>query len=138
MEKLSLSYCELNHNYINSICHQNGQSLKVLDLQGCKGLSPEFTQDIVKFCSELREFNFDVTYRNTESFNIVVDNITPKIEKIRIGYDFLEDQHVKTLVTRCNKISALSLGSENTVTKKKLGLKQFPWIKTIFMFLDLN
>ena len=22
--------------------------------------------------------------------------------------------------------------------KKKLGLKQFPWIKTIFMFLDLN
>ena len=26
----------------------------------------------------------------------------------------------------------------NTVTKKKLGLKQFPWIKTIFMFLDPN
>ena len=25
-----------------------------------------------------------------------------------------------------------------TVTKKKLGLKQFPWIKTIFMFLDPN
>ena len=25
-----------------------------------------------------------------------------------------------------------------TLTKKKLGLKQFPWIKTIFMFLDPN
>ena len=24
----------------------------------------------------------------------------------------------------------------NTVMKKKPGLKQFPWIKTIFMFLD--
>ena len=25
-----------------------------------------------------------------------------------------------------------------TVTKKKLGLEQFPWIRTIFMFLDPN
>ena len=112
LEKLSLSYSELNRNYINSICHQNGPSLKVLDLQGSKGLSPEFIQDIVKFCTELREFNFDVTYQNTESFNFVVKNITAKIEKVKIGYSFLENQHIKTLVTRCNKISALSLGSE--------------------------
>ena len=114
LEKLSLGYSELNRNYINSICHQNGQSLKVLDLQGCKGLSPEFIQDIVKFCTELIEFNFDLSNApNTESFNFVVNNITAKIEKIRIGYHFLEDKHVKTLVTRCNKISTLSLGSEN-------------------------
>ena len=25
-----------------------------------------------------------------------------------------------------------------TVTKKELGLEQFPWIRTIFMFLDPN
>jgi hypothetical protein len=25
-----------------------------------------------------------------------------------------------------------------TVTKKKLGLEQFPWIRTIFRFLDPN
>ena len=112
LEKLSLSYSDLNRNDINSICHQNGQSLKVLDLQGSKGLSPEFIQDIVKFCTELREFNFDVSYRNTESFNFVVNNITAKIEKVKIGYLFLENQHIKTLVTRCNKISTLSLGSE--------------------------
>jgi len=101
LEKLSLSYSELNCNHINSICRQNGQSLKVLDLQCCKGLSPEFIQDIVKHCTDLIEFNFDVAYQNKESFNFVVNNITDKIEKVRIGYYFLEEQHIKTLVTRC-------------------------------------
>ena len=119
LEKLSLSHCYLNRNYINSVCHQNGQTLKVLDLQGCKGLIPEFIQDIVKFCVELREFNFAKTSMKEESFNFIMNNITTKIEKIRLGFlTFVKDKHIKTLVTRCNKISALSLSAGyDTLTK---------------------
>jgi hypothetical protein len=122
LEKLSVSHCYLNQNYINSIC-QNGQSLKVLDLQGCKGLVPEFIKNIVKFCTELREFNFAVIFLEEASFNFIINNITPKIEKIRLGdHYFLEDKHVKTLVTRCKKISALSLRS--TLTGRVTSLEQ--------------
>ena len=119
LEKLSLSHCYLNRNYINSVCHQNGQTLKVLDLQGCKGLIPEIIQDIVKFCVELREFNFAKTSMKEESFNFIMNNITTKIEKIRLGFlTFVKDKHIKTLVTRCNKISALSLSAGyDTLTK---------------------
>ena len=116
--KLSLSHCYLNRNLINSVCHQNGQTLKVLDLQGCKGQVSEFIQDIVKFCVELREFNFVVVSISEESFNFIMNNITTKIERIRLGYlTFVKDKHIKTLVTRCNKISALSFcAGYNTFT----------------------
>ena len=122
LEKLSLSHCYLNRNHINSVCHQNGQTLKVLDLQGCKGLIPEFIQDIVKFCVELREFNFAVIFMKEESFNFIMNNITTKIEKIRLGshgyQTVVKDSQMKTLVTRCNKISALSLcAGYDTLTK---------------------
>ena len=102
----------------NYLCHQNGQTLKVLDLQGCKGQVSEFIQDTVKFCVELREFNFAVVSISEESFNFIMNNITTKIERIRLGYlTFVKDKHIKTLVTRCNKISALSFcAGYNTFT----------------------
>ena len=120
LEKLSLSHSQLYDCYIDRICHQNGQTLKVLDLQKCRGLSLKFIQDILKFCTKLREVDFADNLLKEKSFNFIVNNITPNIEKLRLGgirgdlrgdRNFLKDEHIRTLVTRCNKISALSLNS---------------------------
>ena len=95
---------------INSTCYQNGHTLQTLSLRACKGLELESIQKITKNCVELKNIVFPSTKLSIASINFLVTNLTPKVEKINLGYLWnLKDEHIKVLLTRCNKLSVLKL-----------------------------
>ena len=132
LEKLSLSKSKLSWKMIlNSF--QNGKTLTVLDLSrctycisekphpcDCRGTVP--IKKIVGNCTELKELSLHNTQMHETSVDFFVSNLTSKIEKLDLfGMSHLRDKHVKTLVTRCNKITDLNLGGPNSgITKQSL------------------
>ena len=131
LQKLSLSRCHLSSKLINSTSLQNGKTLRVLDLSNCS-LSPienscfdcrEPIHEIVENCTELKEFSLSRTDLPVELIDILVFNLTSKIEKLDLfAMTYLRDEHVKILVTRCNKITDLNLGGSTSITKHSLNL----------------
>ena len=115
MEKLSLrAYdisgygCFLTDNLVNSIC-ENGGTLQVLDLAYSKLTFQQF-EKIIKMCVELRELNLDgVVIPNPHVGKFLSENITAKIEKLNVSWLNFKDKNVKTLVSRCTKISSFNL-----------------------------
>ena len=104
---------------VNSIC-ENGSTLQVLDLAYCE-LTFQHIKLIFEKCVELRELNLDgvdIGHGNHVA-SFLAKNITTKIEKLNISWWKFSDENVKTLVTRCTKISALDLQATN-VTNNSL------------------
>ena len=85
--------------------------MKVLDLNGCKGLSLDSIKTVVLNCLELNEVNFDNTKLDTESIEFLCTNLTSKIEKLSLFRLKVTDKDIKVLVQNCKKISELDLGS---------------------------
>ena len=113
----------------------NNQSLKVLDLNGCKGLSLHSIKTVVSNCLELTEVNFDNTKLDTETIEYLCTNITNKIEKLSLFRLKVTDENVKVLVQNCKKIIELDLGSTAVTEISKqflrcLQLCYFPIDKT--------
>ena len=105
---------------IRSICYQNGHTLQTLDLSFCSGLDLESIQNITKNCVELKTVDLVGTGLSKDSITFLVNNLTPKIEKVGLGYlPNLTNEHVKTLVARCNKISVLNL-QNTTITNDSM------------------
>ena len=91
---------------IKSICYQNGRTLQVLNLSFCSGLDLESIQDVTKNCVGLKNVDLFETGLSKDSINFLVNNLTPKVEKLNLGYlQNLKDDHVNNLVTRCNKLT---------------------------------
>ena len=130
LQKLSLSGCHLSSKLINSISLQNGKTLRVLDLSNCsfekdciKGIHMSGIQHIVKNCTELKELSLHMNNLNLTSIDILVSNLTLKIEKLDLfDMEYLWDEHVNILVTRCNKITELNLGGLTSITKLSLNI----------------
>ena len=129
LEKLSLSYLHLSSKLISSVSLQNGKTLMVLDLSYCTLCTDEMNcyctpkiQQIVENCTELTELSLHLTKLCEKSVDILCSSLTPKIEKLDLfQMSFLKDNHVKKLVTRCNKITELVLGGCMTsLTKSSL------------------
>lgn len=126
LQKLSLERVDLTPNMVNSICQQNGHSLKILNLTSCRivfndqyqSLNLESVEDIAKNCVELNEVSFADTKLSEPSIDCLVKNLTPKIKKLNLNHVAdsgisMSDEHVKSLVTRCTKLSELDL-TKNT------------------------
>ena len=70
-------------------------------------------QAIIKCCQELKEV--DLNYINGSEgltnvdIELLTNNITPNVEKLNLRNHDFEDDEVKLLLSRCNKIKALSL-----------------------------
>ena len=109
--------------------------MKVLDLNGCKGLSLDSIITVVLNCLELTEVNFDNTKLDTETIDYLCTNLTTKIEKLSLFRLKVTDENIKVLVQNCKKIIELDLGS-TTVTEiskqflHSLQLFNFPTDKT--------
>jgi hypothetical protein len=100
----------LTSNMIRSIWYQNGHTLQTLNLRFCSGLDLESIQKITKNCVELKNIDFASTELSKDSINFLVNNLTLKVEKIDLGCHLnFEDEELKALVTRCNKLSVLNL-----------------------------
>ena len=105
---------------MQSICYQNGSTLQSLNLSCCHGLDLESIQNITKNCVGLKNLDLLATRLSKDSINFLVNNLTPEVEKLAIGrLSNLKDGHVKSLVTRCNKLSILNL-QKTTITYDSL------------------
>ena len=121
LQKLSLAgQGYLNFYVIRNIC-KNGKTLQALDLSRCYGLSDGAFRDIVKNCDHLVELNLDFTgekdggnstYISSESVSFLSENLTPKIMKLSLlDQNNVGDEHVKTLLMRCNRITEFNICS---------------------------
>ena len=141
LEKLALSQSHLSSKLIRNISLQNGTTLKILDLSRCTFCINEnnctyrgyvclkdsiCTSDvpikqIVENCTELKELNLSGTELCEKSIEFLVSNLTSKIEKLSLYWmSLLRDKHIKTLVTRCNKMTELNLGGKTSITRLSL------------------
>ena len=67
---------------------------------------------VVKTCVELKELNVRMTDLSEDVIDFLVNNLTPKIEKLDLfSMAKANDAQIKTLVERCNKITSLHLRS---------------------------
>ena len=126
-EKLLFSSCSIQHlamkgvrltpNMAQSIS-RNNKTLQTLNLNhsSLTELSNPFEgeisylEEILKCCQELKEVNFNEVRGLCDSdHEDLVNNIPPNIEKLILSGLNLTHYHVQILLSRCNKIKALSL-----------------------------
>ena len=118
LQKLAVDNLTLYSREIEQIC-QNGKTLRVLSLQGCNiefDVQIDLFQKLFTTCSQLTELNCNYTLLQQTNKNkyphvcALVNNLTPNILKLSLGNQKdVEDEHVNTLVQRCNKITELDL-----------------------------
>merc|ERR1711894_672700 len=100
----------VNHKMIKTLSMQNGQTLNILSLENSRGLDFASIMMMVDNCVELSEVNFGATMMNEVRINYIVKKLTPKVEKLSLrNLNYLTDGHIKTLVSRCNRITELEL-----------------------------
>ena len=117
LQKLSVKHFKIS--LVNRICQQNWKSLKVLNFES--GLDMETIKLVVKNCVELKELNVRKTDLSEDAIDFLVNNLTPKIEKLDLFcMAKANDEQIKTLVERCSKITSLHLRSstftDNSIT----------------------
>jgi len=114
LQKLAVDNLTLYSRDIEQIC-QNGKTLRVLSLEGCNiefDVHTELFQKLFTTCSQLTELNiYNCNYTLLDGhICALVDNLAPNILKLSLGSQkCIEDDHVNTLVQRCNKITELDL-----------------------------
>jgi len=117
LEKLALENIILKSSDIEQIC-QNGETLRILSLVKMElgHKTTEMIQKLFTKCHQLTEVNMNWSGGIHDSHvSALVDNLTPNILKLNLGGQQVKDEHVNTLVRRCNKITELDL-SETDVT----------------------
>ena len=114
---------------MNQICIQNGTTLQVISIRQ-RLLGYGTIQAIVENCLTLKELDLSsLYYHPTDSIDILVSKINPKIVKLSItSYksNFYErlfeitDDHVEKLVKRCTNLTTLDLCGYPLLTKNTL------------------
>ena len=111
LQKLSLVGLRLNSDDIQSIC-QNGQTLQVLNLSNTNfDVHPELVKYLLSNCAHLTEINISMAGSfSLQHIQAFVEHLTPTILKVGIcDIRNLQDEHVTSLVKRCNNITHLEL-----------------------------
>ena len=129
LQVLDLMGCKFD--YLKLKESQIGQTVEDLELEYCN-FRTKSIQDLLTNCAHLTELNFCVHQRNAETeienvdwlldpqIQAFVDNLTPTILKVALGFHKnFQDEHVKKLVKRCNKITHLDL-EETLITNDSL------------------
>ena len=114
LQKLSMAstfLCmDISPNMIESICYQNGRTLQTLNLSYCCHLDLVSIEKITNNCKYLKNVDFCGTHMSGDSIKLLVNNLTSTVEKLNLGFlPRITDDHVKTLVERCDKLSVLIL-----------------------------
>ena len=114
LQKLSVANLPLDSLDIQYVC-QNGQTLKVLDLEACiiqLQNREKILQDLFSNCANLTELNIG-SYSNCfmdHQIQVLADNLTLTILKLDLKYQYsFNDDHLKKMVKRCNRLTHLDL-----------------------------
>ena len=137
LEELLHSCCSLQHlkmegllitpKMTHSIC-KNGKTLQVLNLNNShvvefhsQNLKSSNLQAIIKCCQELKELAFikGNKWLHDDDLEFLVKNISPNVVKLNLSKHDLNDNNVKILLSRCNKIKVLKL-KETIITNDPL------------------
>ena len=94
-------------------------------------------------CSELKDLSLYKTKFCETSVDVLVSNLTSKIEKLNLfNMSCLGDNHIKKLLSRCNKITELNLGGSTLITKQSLNFiieyLQLTLVKLDFEYTDVT
>ena len=140
LEQLLFSCCSLQHlkmegllitpKMVAGIC-KNGKSLQILNLNNShviefhsQNLRSRNLQAIIKCCQELKELAFIKRNKRLhdvydEDLEFLAKNISPNVVKLNLSNHDVDDNNVKILLGRCNKIKVLSL-KEKIITNDSL------------------
>ena len=79
-------------------------------------------RSIIKCCQELKELDLnytktidtddDIEGLSDYDLQVLAKHISPKVEKLNLIYQDFEDEHVKIMLNRCNKIKLLTLDTK--------------------------
>ena len=97
---------------INVMSVQNGQTLQVLNMIGCRRLNLDKIKPLMDNCVQLKELNLKLATDITEeAVDYLVNNLTPNIERLSLGFlwKLIGDHEIKILVSRCKKLNSLYL-----------------------------
>merc|ERR1712051_45667 len=153
LQKLSVDNRFLNTREIEQIC-QNGETLQYLSLEGCDidyYNRTELIQKLFTKCPQLTELSIYKYAGNNgvantfldQNIYALVNNLTSNILKVNLGnHECVQDEHVNTLVKRCNKITELDL-SGTSITNDSLEsiithLKSLEKLDLEFTNIDLS
>ena len=155
LEQLLLSCCSLQKLEMEGLCItskmaasicKNGKTLQKLNLNCRSDLlynpgigNKDYTvpngnyQAIIKCCQELKEVDLaflnDSPELSEDDVEFLAKSISPNIVKLNLCHQDVLDDHVKILLSRCNKIKVLNLAS--TFISQDL-------LKTIRQYLNLT
>jgi len=125
LKKLSLGLFSLTPKMINSICHQNGKTLEILNLHDCRVQNYPGIYRIFKYCLELKELNIGFTFRcnlKEKELRVLGQMIPSKIEKLCIGGNRIDDQFLNDVFTRCQNLKSLDLQWTSGITSQTVTL----------------
>ena len=118
LEEILFSCCFLQHlvmenaflspKMASSIC-QNGNTLQILNLKGSCLDAPNL-QEIIRCCQNLKEVDLAYEFKKYENehFEFLAKNMPPNVERLSLGDNFITDDEVQTLLSRCKKLKALN------------------------------
>ena len=116
--------CQYKSNTVfQKFCSQNCQTLRKLNFQATNWLSTKSVQVIVTKCTELREISLECFEPGLDQNTLtqLVSGLSPNIRKLSLGgNDEVTDEHIETLVSRCNKITALDVGGMSFLTNNAI------------------
>ena len=117
LQKLSLRFLHLNSNAMKNL---NKQKLQTLDLTAFKGLDLDLMTTFLS-CEKLTDVSFRFhRHLSDDLVQYLVENLPRNIEKLSLSAIGLTDEHVKTLVKRCKKITDLELSKCGNITEDSL------------------
>ena len=114
LQKLASEKLTINSDVIDHIC-QNGNTLQVLSLANIKSSNidyhhrTELIKKLLTSCPKLTELKLKCNRFFGPHVCALVENLPANILKLDLSRQDVNDKHVKTLVTRCNKIKELNL-----------------------------
>ena len=125
LQQLAMEGIQLTPEIADGICH-NGKTLKILNLN-CSSVDElwdlseltysniseprTYFEEIFAWCQELKEVHINEVegLDVADDLEVLVKNIPSNVETLNLSNIHFNDDHVKILVSRCNKIKALSL-----------------------------
>ena len=130
LQHLAMEGIQLTPEIADGICN-NGKTLQILNLN-CSSVDElwdlseltysnvskprTYFEEIFAWCQELKEVHINEVegIDVNDDREVLVRNIPPNVEKLNLSNIHFSDDHVKILVSRCNKIKALSLNRWTT------------------------
>ena len=119
LEVLALAYSPKHslNIVLQDLCKRNGQTLQVLNLAECTWISKKSAHVISKYCTQLWKITLFNCHMSHDAIDCFVSGLSPNVKRVCLALnDTMTDEQVEKLVSRCNRITNLSLNSNIELT----------------------